>query len=234
MKNQNVSYILCSTIVLVCYLSSSKVDAWGGLFNRFNPSMLSDLGYGNGGGGYGKELYSAAHSGPASNKIEDVLDEESSAGTGSLDGCAGKMCTANEHCCDKHVCVDADETTGTCMPSWGKKQGEHCYNDQDCESGFLCMGTGARRTCQSPNPGDKILGEECRTSSECNGSKGLCCKLIRRARSQPKKLCSYYVDPQNCLGPVAASPVAGSREFTAGEKRLEQVILTSYILIRSK
>ena len=47
---------------------------------------------------------------PASNKIEDVLDEESSAGTGSLDGCAGKMCTANEHCCDKHVCVDADES----------------------------------------------------------------------------------------------------------------------------
>ena len=63
MKNQNVSYILCSTIVLVCFLSSSKVDAWGGLFNRFNPSMLSDLGYGSGGGGYGKELYSAAHSG---------------------------------------------------------------------------------------------------------------------------------------------------------------------------
>ena len=47
---------------------------------------------------------------PASNKIEDVLDEESSAGEGSLDGCAGKMCTANEHCCDKHVCVDADES----------------------------------------------------------------------------------------------------------------------------
>ena len=33
-----------------------------------------------------------------------------------------------------------------------------------------------------------ISGEECRTSSECNGSKGLCCKLIRRARSQPKKV----------------------------------------------
>ena len=47
---------------------------------------------------------------PASNNIEDVLDEESSAGEGSLDGCAGKMCTANEHCCDKHVCVDADES----------------------------------------------------------------------------------------------------------------------------
>ena len=53
--------MLCSTLLLFCFLSSSKVDAWGGLFNRFNPSMLSDLGYG--GGSYGKELYSAAHSG---------------------------------------------------------------------------------------------------------------------------------------------------------------------------
>ena len=41
--------------------------------------------------------------------VEDNLDQESGAeivaGT-----CAGKMCTANEHCCDKHVCVDADES----------------------------------------------------------------------------------------------------------------------------
>jgi len=220
---KTVSDMLCSTIVLFCVLSLSKVDAWGGLFNRFNPSMLSNLGYG-GGGSYGKELYSAAHNGPASNMVEDNLDQESGAeivaGT-----CAGKMCTANEHCCDKHVCVDADETTGTCLPVWGKKQGEHCYNDQDCESGYLCMGSGAKRTCQTPTPGDKILearhlGEICKTSSDCNVNKGLCCKLTRRARSQPKKICSYYVDPQNCLGPVAASPVLGSREFTAGEKRL--------------
>ena len=58
---KNLSDMLCSTLLLFCFLSSSKVDAWGGLFNRFNPSMLSDLGYG--GGSYGKELYSAAHSG---------------------------------------------------------------------------------------------------------------------------------------------------------------------------
>lgn len=222
MKNvpsKKTSDMFCSAILLFCLLSSSKVDAWGGLFNRFNPSMLSNLGYG-GSGGYGKELYSVAHSGPASNKIQDILDEETNAESSNLDTCSGKMCTANEHCCDKHVCVDADETTGTCLPVWGKKQGEHCYNDQDCESGFLCIGSGAKRTCQSPTPGDKILGENCRTSSDCNVSKGLCCKLTRRARSQPKKICSYYVDPQNCLGPVAASPVAGSREFTAGEKRL--------------
>ena len=49
--------------------------------------------------------------------------------------------------------------TGTCLPIWGKKLGEHCYNDQDCESGFLCMGTGPKRTCQTPTPGDKLLGE---------------------------------------------------------------------------
>merc|ERR1712203_1061952 len=154
----------------------------------------------------------------ASNKIEDVLDEESSAGTGSLDGCAGKMCTANEHCCDKHVCVDADETTGTCLPIWGKKQGEHCYNDNDCESGFLCMGSGAKRTCQTPTPGDKVLegrkhlGEDCRTSSDCNVSKGLCCKLTRRARSQPKKICSYFSDSMMCLGAVATDQVQSAVE----------------------
>ena len=61
-KMKTVSDMLRYTIVLFCTLSLSKVDAWGGLFNRFNPSMLSDLGYG-GGGSYGKELYSAAHSG---------------------------------------------------------------------------------------------------------------------------------------------------------------------------
>ena len=43
----------------------------------------------------------------ASNAIDNSLDEESEAGG---DGCSGKMCTANEHCCDKHVCVDADES----------------------------------------------------------------------------------------------------------------------------
>ena len=134
---KNLSDMLCSTLLLFCFLSSSKVDAWGGLFNRFNPSMLSDLGYG--GGSYGKELYSAAHSGvriliglsiylskryisdtkvslsshmfyllqAASNTVDNSLDEESEAGG---NGCAGKMCTANEHCCDKHVCVDADES----------------------------------------------------------------------------------------------------------------------------
>ncbi len=65
-----------------------------------------------------------------------------------------------------------------------------------------------------------FLGEDCRTSSDCNIAKGLCCKLQRRARSQPKKICTYFTDPALCLGPVAASMVRSSIEHTAGEKRL--------------
>ncbi len=33
-----------------------------------------------------------------------------------------------------------------------------------------------------------FAGEDCRTSSDCNIQRGLCCKLQRRARSQPKKV----------------------------------------------
>ncbi len=46
-------------LISVAALASlpSETEAWGGLFNRFNPSMLSNLGYGGSGGGYGKQLY---------------------------------------------------------------------------------------------------------------------------------------------------------------------------------
>jgi len=221
MKNtssKNISDILCFTILLFCILSKSQVNAWGGLFNRFNPSVVSNLGYG-GAGGYGKELYSAAHKNSPGNRFEELLDEESKAGP-ILGGCGGKMCTANEQCCTGHVCVDADETTGTCMPLYGKAPGESCDRDTECEAGFLCIHDGSTKSCQAPVSGDKNLGENCRSSSDCNFNKGLCCKLTRRARSQPKKICSYYVDPANCLGPVGASKVVGTRDFTAGEKRM--------------
>nr|CAD7411199.1 unnamed protein product [Timema cristinae] len=38
-------------VLLVVSLGSRPGDAWGGLFNRFSPEMLSNLGYG--GHGYG-------------------------------------------------------------------------------------------------------------------------------------------------------------------------------------
>lgn len=39
--------------VVVLHFFAPSVLAWGGLFNRFSPEMLSNLGYG-GHGGYGR------------------------------------------------------------------------------------------------------------------------------------------------------------------------------------
>ena len=47
---------------------------------------------------------------------------------------------------------------GTCLPVYGKKQGERCSRDTDCDSGFLCIDSGYGRSCQTPVPGDKGLG----------------------------------------------------------------------------
>jgi len=194
----------------------SSTWAWGGLFNRFNPSLMNDM-YGS---SYGKELYKAAETRPSAqmNNLAELLEEELEAE--AQDPCNGKTCSANEHCCEGHVCVDTDDTMGTCLPVYGKKQGEHCSRDTDCDSGFLCIDSGYGRSCQTPVPGDKGLGEDCRTSSDCNISKGLCCKLHRRAKSQPKKICSYFTDPLMCIGQVAAGQVQTAIEHTAGEKRL--------------
>jgi len=38
------------TLVLVANTAYIGVEAWGGLFNRFSPEMLSNLGYGSHGG----------------------------------------------------------------------------------------------------------------------------------------------------------------------------------------
>lgn len=38
------------TLVLVANTAYIGVEAWGGLFNRFSPEMLSNLGYGGHGG----------------------------------------------------------------------------------------------------------------------------------------------------------------------------------------
>jgi hypothetical protein len=34
------------------------------------------------------------------------------------------------------------------------------------------------------------------------------------------QICSYFTDPQNCIGPVAVNRVFSAMEHTAGEKRL--------------
>ena len=48
-----VSSVILSAVLGLALLGGSA-EAWGGLFNRFNPSMLSNLGYGS---SYGSKLY---------------------------------------------------------------------------------------------------------------------------------------------------------------------------------
>lgn len=205
--------IIC-VVLSLCVSAPSLVSAWGGLFQRFNPALL------NSNFGYGKELFSVGDDEHGSNGVEEVLKEEAAEDDES-DPCTHKKCTANEHCCDGHVCVDTDETLGSCLPIWGKKQGEVCFRDADCETGFICSESSSGvRTCQVPIPGTSGLGEDCRTSRDCNVSRGLCCKLQRRARSQPKRICSYFTDSSTCLGHVSVNQVLSAVEHTNAEKRI--------------
>merc|ERR1711971_1138653 len=149
--------------------------------------------------------------------IQELLRQEEE----DNDPCHQRKCTSNEHCCDGHVCVyTQNSVTGSCLPVFGKKEGEICYRDTDCETGFLCMeGSNGRMECQPPAPGAGKFGEECRSSNECNIHLGLCCRLQRRQKMQPKKLCTYYTDPEVCIGPVASTQNKRVMQHTAGEKR---------------
>ena len=60
---------------------------------------------------------------------------------------------------------------GTCLPVYGKKQGEHCSRDTDCDSGFLCIDSGYGRSCQTPVPGDKGLGKLFFLKKNCRHAK---------------------------------------------------------------
>ena len=89
--------------------------------------------------------------------VEELLEAEDAA----LGTCSGKKCTANEHCCEDHVCIDDNELTGRCFPIWGKKAGEACMRDSDCESGFVCAADNGRmRVCQPVAEGIAALGKK--------------------------------------------------------------------------
>ena len=47
--------------------------------------------------------------------------------------------------------------TGSCLPVFGKKAGEACYMDADCETGYVCQDS----VCMVPAPGDGQFGEFC-------------------------------------------------------------------------
>ena len=104
-------------------------------------------------------------------QIEELLEEEAAAS--DPDPCHKRKCTSNEHCCDGMVCVDTSNggevidinphlanpcltVTGSCLPVFGKKSGENCYQDADCETGYVCVDD----TCSEPMPGAGKFGEE--------------------------------------------------------------------------
>ena len=48
-----------------------------------------------------------------------------------------------------HVSRVLIAVTGNCLPVFGKKDGESCYMDTDCETGYVCEAS----RCQVPAPG---------------------------------------------------------------------------------
>ncbi|XP_023248654.1 prohormone-3 isoform X2 [Copidosoma floridanum] len=210
---------LCVIAVVVIALSSDSLngaEAWGGLFNRFSPDMLSNMGYGGGHGGIMSRPSAYLQAGSLS---ENNLDE------GADEPCYERRCTTNEDCCSMSVCInfeDGEWPEGRCMFVYGLKQGELCRRDSDCETGLVCAelaGTDSL-SCQPPVTSNKQYSEQCSMSSECDIGRGLCCQLQRRHRQIPRKMCSYFKDPLVCIGPVATDQVKKIVQYTTGEKRI--------------
>ncbi|CAG9820818.1 unnamed protein product [Phaedon cochleariae] len=127
-----------SAVVVLAICVIGNVSAWGALFNRFSPEMLANMGYGGHGGGGG---YSRSEG-------DDGILEEYVSENNDDEPCYGKRCTANEHCCPGSVCVDVDGVIGQCLFAYGRRVGELCRRDSDCESGLVCAAP----------PGQAVLG----------------------------------------------------------------------------
>lgn len=139
--------------------------------------------------------------------------------------CYGRRCVANEHCCPGTVCVNVDGIIGNCLFAYGRKLGELCRRDADCESGLVCdVSAVGASVCRAPMVLAKQYAEDCNTSSDCDISRGLCCQLQRRHRQAPRKVCSYFKDPLICIGTVAADQVGGI---------VEKISFFSEIVLRS-
>ncbi|XP_015604631.1 prohormone-3 [Cephus cinctus] len=205
-------------LVLVAFFSIIyEADAWGGLFNRFSPEMLSNLGYGSHGGYLSRSPYLQRQlSGGYESAYGKAAEEETE------EPCYGRRCVINEHCCPGSVCVNVDGVVGTCIFPYGLKQGELCRRDNDCETGLMCadVAGGESRSCQPPVTSNKQYSEECTMSGECDIGRGLCCQLQRRHRQVPRKVCSYFKDPLVCIGPVATDQIKSIIQYTSGEKRI--------------
>lgn len=117
---------------------------------------------------------------------ENYLEEEQA----SEEECYGRRCIANEHCCPGTVCVNMDGIIGNCLFAYGRKLGELCRRDADCESGLVCdtAASSGASVCRTPMVLAKQYAEDCNTSTDCDITRGLCCQLQRRHRQQARKV----------------------------------------------
>ncbi|KAL5286998.1 hypothetical protein ACFFRR_008135 [Megaselia abdita] len=156
-------------------------------FNRitrnlpFYPKLDDDIGYQN-------NMY-----GP----VDNALDED--------EPCYGRKCSSSAYCCPGSICVAIDGDSGNCFYLYGRKIGDLCHRNNDCETGLECAkGPTGNYVCQAIitpiTSVYKQFGDNCNTSTECDVNGGLCCQLLRRHHHRfPKKVCSYYRDPLMCI-----------------------------------
>ena len=59
---------------------------------------------------------------------------------------------------------------GNCLFAYGRKMGELCRRDADCESGLVCdvSAAGGANVCRAPMAVAKQYAEDCSTSSDCD------------------------------------------------------------------
>lgn len=62
---------------------------------------------------------------------------------------------------------------GNCLFAYGRKLGELCRRDADCESGLICdiSAASGATVCRAPMAIAKQYSEECATSSDCDISR---------------------------------------------------------------
>ncbi|KAK0180171.1 hypothetical protein PV327_005840 [Microctonus hyperodae] len=208
---------MLSTLIIVVMMTTmqGEVDAWGGLFNRFTPEMLSNFGYGGHGAGYRPTYLQRPLTGNYANNFGEGLEV--------IDvPCENRRCGSHEFCCPGQICVAESADEGLCIFAYRLKQGELCRRDSDCETGLMCTDVAGAdtRSCQPPITSNKQYSEECVMSSECDITRGLCCQIQRRHRQTTRKVCSYFKDPLVCIGPVATDQIKSVVQYTSGEKRI--------------
>lgn len=59
---------------------------------------------------------------------------------------------------------------GNCLFAYGRKLGELCRRDADCESGLICdvSAVSGASVCRAPMAVAKQYAEDCLTSSDCD------------------------------------------------------------------